>query len=315
MTLKIRKATRTQAKARIGLIGPSGSGKTYTALAVGKHLGSTLVVIDTERSSSELYAGEVADFEVIPMETHDPRIFVEALDLAAEHGADVVIIDSLSHAWMGRDGALEQVDKAAKRSKGNSFAAWRDVTPMHHALIDAILTYPGHVIATMRSKTEYVLEDNNGRKVPRKVGMAPVQRDGMEYEFSIVGDLDHDHNLVITKSRCSALADAVINKPGKDFARKIRTWLDAGDVPAEDDPALPLLAGVQSKDALREWAVGHALAYDELTGTDRDRARMELMRAGKRVGAEPKDIATWLDLGRTANTAAEVFNLSNEGGE
>src|SRR5262249_26069414 len=149
---------------------------------------------------------------------------------------DALVIDSLSHAWMGKDGALEQVDRAAKRSSGNSFAAWRDVTPMHNRLVDAMLSCRCHLIVTMRSKTEWVLEDDaRGKKVPRKVGMAPIQRDGVEYEFDVVGDFDIHHTLTISKSRCSELDGAVIEKPGRDLARTLKRWLDEGD-PVSDGP-------------------------------------------------------------------------------
>ena len=150
---------------------------------------------------------------------------------AESAGYDVLVIDSLSHAWMGKEGALEQVDRAAKRSQSNNtYTAWRDVTPMHNALIDAMLQSPCHVIVTMRAKTEYVLEENErGKKVPRKVGMAPVQRDGMEYEFDVVADMTPENDFVVSKSRCPAMHGAVISKPGKDVADTLRGWLSDGN--------------------------------------------------------------------------------------
>ncbi len=224
------RATKTQAKARIALCGPSGSGKTYTALQFAKGLGTKIAVIDSEHGSASKYVDDVAEFDTEALETFSPETYVQAIEEAVRGGYDVIVIDSLSHAWMGKDGALEQVDKAAARSKSNnSYMAWRDVTPMHDRLVDAILQANAHVIVTMRSKTEYIVEkDKNGKQVPRKIGMAPIQRDGIEYEFDIIGDLDLDHRLVITKSRCSSLADEVVMKPGPDVALKIRAWLSDG---------------------------------------------------------------------------------------
>jgi len=166
--------------------------------------------------------------------------YIEALKAAAAAGYEVIVIDSLSHAWMGKDGALELVDRAAARSKsGNSFGAWREVTPQHNAMVEAIITSPCHVICTMRSKTEYVQDkDERGKTVIRKVGLQPVQRDGMEYEFDVVGDIDHDHKLVVTKSRIPALSDAVINKPGAEFAGTLRNWLESGAEPAAPAPVI-----------------------------------------------------------------------------
>lgn len=125
---------------------------------------------------------------------------------------------------------LEQVDNAAKRFGANSsFAAWKEARPMERAMVDALLAYPGHLIITMRTKTEYVVEtDERGRKVPRKVGLKPEQREGIEYEFDIVGDLDHENTMVISKSRAKPLSGLVIRKPGVEFADSVLDWLNAG---------------------------------------------------------------------------------------
>jgi hypothetical protein len=236
--MSFQKATKKQAKLRLALIGPSGSGKTYTALTLATHLvpGGRIAVIDTERGSASKYA-DLFTFDVQEPESFHPRTYIEAIAEAQAAGYDVLVIDSLSHAWMGRDGALELVDKAAKRNpSGNSFAAWRDVTPLHNALVDALLATKLHIIVTMRSKMEYVQEkDERGKTVIRKVGLQPIQRDGLEYEFDVVGDMDVDNTLVVTKTRCSVLAGAVISKPGKPLADTLAHWLDGA-------PALATMA-------------------------------------------------------------------------
>jgi hypothetical protein len=143
----------------------------------------------------------------------------------------VLIIDSLSHAWTGKEGALDQVDRAARRNQsGNTFGAWRDVTPRHNAMVDAIIGARLHIIATMRAKTDYVQEKNDktGKTSVRKVGMAPVQRDGLEYEFDVVADLDQDNNLIVGKTRCPMLAGTVVNKAGREIASKLNAWLEDG---------------------------------------------------------------------------------------
>lgn len=226
---QFQRAQKSQAKLRMALIGPSGSGKTYTALAVATRLGERVAVIDTEHGSASKYADQFG-FDVLNLGSFAPMNYVAAIQAAVAAGYDVVVIDSLSHAWSGKDGALEQVDKRAAASRtGNSYTAWRDVTPMHNALIDAIVGCKAHVIATMRSKTEYVLqEDERGKKVPRKVGMAPIQRDGMEYEFDVVGDMDYDNRLVVTKSRCPALSGHNEVKPGEQLAATLKAWLEDG---------------------------------------------------------------------------------------
>lgn len=243
MTLTFQKATKKRAKARIAIDGPSGSGKTWTALEAATVLaeGGKIAVIDTERGSASLYSDYFA-FDVLELTTFSPQLYVEAIEAAELGGYAVVVIDSLSHAWEGEGGALEMVDHAVAKSQSkNTYFAWRDVTPIHRQLVDAMLQSPCHVVATMRSKTEYVIESNDkGKQTPRKVGMAPIQRAGMEYEFTLVGDMDLDHRISISKSRCTAMADAVETKPGAKFWGRFLAWLNDGGeapAPAQDKPA------------------------------------------------------------------------------
>jgi KaiC/GvpD/RAD55 family RecA-like ATPase len=227
MALSFQPASKKRSRARVALVGPSGSGKTYTALRIATGIGGKVALIDTERGSASKYADRFK-FDVLELESFDPRKYTEAILTAGEAGYEVLIIDSLSHAWEGKDGALELVDKAADRSKAkNSFAAWKEVTPVHHQMVDAILRSKCHIIATMRVKTEWLVENVNGKQTPRKVGLAPVQRQGMEYEFDVVGDLD-EAKLVVTKSRCPALTKAVVTEPGEDFGATLKAWLTDG---------------------------------------------------------------------------------------
>ncbi len=235
MAIQFKRAVKSQAKARIGLIGPSGSGKTYTALLLAQTMGQRIAVIDTEHGSASKYADEF-QFDTLELANFHPQNYIDGIKAAGQAGYDVIIIDSLSHAWAGSGGALELADKGALKYSGNRFAAWRDVTPLHNQLIEAMLSSPAHVIATMRSKMEYIqTQDSKGKTIIRKVGMAPIQRDGMEYEFDIVGDLDIDHNLIISKTRCRALDGVVINKPGKELAETVKAWLSDGE-PLPDKP-------------------------------------------------------------------------------
>lgn len=243
---RFQRATREKAKLRLALIGPAGSGKTYTAMALAEHLvpGGRVAVIDSERGSAAKYArtasGDVGwDFDMCPLARHHPKEYIDAIREAEAAGYDVLIIDSLSHAWAGKDGALELVDAAAAKKHGNSFAAWGDVTPLQNELIDTLLAVDCHLIVTMRSKMAYVQEeylDDKGRKKTeiRKVGMQPVQRSGVEFEFDVVGDLDDRNVLSVTKSRCPSLNRSVIAEPGRELAEMLRTWLETGEAPRTD---------------------------------------------------------------------------------
>ena len=233
-----QKATKTAARARVALIGPSGSGKTYTALTIAREIGGKIALIDTEHGSASKYADEF-DFDTAALDLFDPRRYIEAIQAADQAGYDVLIIDSLSHAWSGVGGALELVDKARARSQSNnSFTAWKDVTPLHNKLVETILASRCHVIATMRAKTEYVIEaDSRGKQAPRKVGMAPVQRDGIEYEFDVVADLDLDHRFIVSKTRCKVLDGGAIPF-AEGVGSTIKTWVsDGAPVPPKQKTA------------------------------------------------------------------------------
>lgn len=255
-------ATKKQSRLRMALMGPSGSGKTYSALAIAAGMGARVAVVDSERGSASKYADKFK-FDVLELTDFDPANYIKAIAAADAAGYDAIVIDSLSHAWMGKGGALEKVDQAQKRSNsGNSFAAWRDVTPLHNALVDAMLQSRAHLIVTMRSKTEYVMEENDrGKKVPRKVGMAPVQRDGLEYEFDVVGEMTLDNDLSITKTRCDALNGKWINKPGAALAKTLLGWLTDGVLPPAEAAFAPAVAAV--REAFPGAIVTHPIPEDE----------------------------------------------------
>lgn len=255
MEMQFEKATRERARLRMALHGPAGSGKSYSALSIGKHIaelcGSRVALIDSEPGSSAKYApgrsGRGFDFDVLTLrENQSPQMFRQAIEAAEKAGYKVIIIDSLSAAWAGKMGALEQVDRAAAASNSkSSFEAWRKVTPEHAKLVDAIMGSESHIIATMQVKTEYVVETNSkGKQAPRKVGLAPVMRDGIEYYFDIVGEINDDHWMKITKSRAFELADETVEKPGPDFAQRVWDWLVDGApaAPKQTDPKAAFVA-------------------------------------------------------------------------
>lgn len=222
-----RKATVKNRKFRAAIMGTAGSGKSLTSLILASTLGRRIALIDTEHGSAEMYANTF-DFDTLNLSDYHPQRYIEAIKEAGKEGYEVVIIDSLSHAWSGKGGALELVDAATARNKGSSFGAWRDVTPLQNQLVDAIIGCPSHVICTLRSKTDYQVETEGGKTRVRKVGLAPVQRDGMEYEFDFLAEMDADHRMIVTKSRIPALADKVVTKPDAKCFMEFRNYLNQG---------------------------------------------------------------------------------------
>lgn len=279
-------ATKKQTFLRLALLGPAGSGKSFSALRIATALaqGGKIAAFDTERKSLSKYAGDVNPdggvfaFDVEDdMRDFDTRRYIDAIRAAADGGYAVLVIDSLSHAWAGPGGILEFVD--SKKGSGNNFAAWRDATPMHNRLVDTILNAPLHVVATMRTKMEYVLEDDGkGKKVPRKVGMQPVQRDGVEYEFDVIADMD-DSTMTISKTRCAPLKGRRFVEPGKDLAAVLTAWLSAGEArstaPADSDK--PEHHASWAKDqagfcaALRQLGLEHDAVADYCVAKNRPR--------------------------------------------
>jgi hypothetical protein len=223
-----RPAAKEAVKARIALTGPSGSGKSFTALTLATYLADRVAAIDTERGRLKEHQRRFK-FDHFAPDRFDPRDLTKLLAQAGAAGYGAVVIDSFSHYWMGSGGALEFVDANTKPG-GNKFSSgWNEYRPIENAMLEALMSYPGHVIVTMRVKTAYVVETNaKGKSEPKKVGLKPEQREGVEYEFSIVGEMDRDHVLRVTKSTCEDLMDAEISRPGADTAAIIAEWCSDG---------------------------------------------------------------------------------------
>ena len=230
-----RKAERRKSKLRLALTGPAGSGKTYGALLIAQGLGGRIAMIDTENGSGDIYA-DTCDYDIETLTApYSIQKYLEAIHEAETAGYDVLIIDSLSHAWSGEGGLLDMHTKMTSNNKGgNSYAAWGKITPWQNRLIETMLGSNCHIIATMRSKTDYAMFQNErGKTEIKKVGLAPVQRDGMDYEFTIVFDLSMDHIVTVSKDRTS-LFDKQVFEITPETGKKLRTWLDSGaDVPPD----------------------------------------------------------------------------------
>jgi hypothetical protein len=262
MTLNFLKAEKAASPLRMALCGGPGAGKTWTSLALAAGLGQHIALLDTEHGSARKYAGDF-DFDVCELESHHPQQYIDAIVTAYNNGYDVLIIDSLSHAWAGKDGALELVDRARATGKDNQFTAWRHVTPLHNKLVDTMLRVPMHLIVTLRTKVAYVIEeDARGKHVPRKVGMAPIQREGCEYEFDVIGEL-HSTVLTISKTRLRFLQGLVLDSdpqnpitPGRKLGQRIAADLGGEPAVPASPPAVSVsVQQVEPAELKKLWAL------------------------------------------------------------
>jgi hypothetical protein len=222
--MKLQTAQRKRVKIKMGLQGPSGSGKTMSALLTALGLcnnWSKIAVIDTENHSAELYA-HLGSYNVLPISPpFTPEKYIEALGVCQDAGMEVIIIDSLTHEW-------EYLLDYHSSLQGNSFANWSKVTPRHNEFVQKILQSSAHVIATMRTKQDYVLSEKNGKMVPEKVGLKTVQRDGMDYEFTLVFDLDIKNNATSSKDRTGMFFGKPEHKLSFETGKLINEWCNNG---------------------------------------------------------------------------------------
>jgi hypothetical protein len=260
---EIHRATKRRAKLRLGMSGPAGSGKTYSALLIASGLGGRIGMIDTEHGSGDLYADLLPEgYDVLRLAPpYTPARYIEAIRALEQAGVNTIIVDSLTHAWSGEGGSLDRHGKIADRS-GNSWQAWRQVTPEHNALVEALLQSRCHIIATMRAKTEYVQEkdERTGKQTVRKIGLAPIMRDGIDYEFTIFMELDAQHQAYVGKDR-TRLFDGMIVKPDAEVGRQLKAWLEAG---TEDEVLTPLPEMDPKQKAQMIKAIEEAHTLDDL---------------------------------------------------
>ena len=237
--MQIQKAKRNAAKIKLSLAGASGSGKSFSSIMLAYGLCkdfNKICVIDTENHSASLYS-HLGDFNVINISApFHPDKYIEAIKLCEEAGMEVVIIDNATHAWSGKGGCLELHEKeTAKMKIPNSFTAWNMITPIYQRYIDAIINSSCHIICALRSKTDYVMSERNGRQVPQKTGTAPMIRDGFDFEMSVAFDLDQQHKAFCTKDRTGLFQDKESFVITPDTGRKLLQWCNNGEAISVDE--------------------------------------------------------------------------------
>ena len=235
------KATRRRAFLKLALSGPSGSGKTTSALRLAKGLtDKSIAFIDTENKSASLYAGQTMEDArtgqpyAIAFDVDDiapgssAEKFLAAIQGAKDAGYEVLVIDSFSHVWESVLAFKAKMDEAG----GNSYTNWNAAGKKFAGVVDLIRSIDMHVIVCMRSKMEYVLETNEkGKQAPRKVGLAPIVRDGTEYDFSTMFEIDMRNLATDSKGRLKHITGGEAVLLTEAIGGKLRAWMDEGEEP------------------------------------------------------------------------------------
>lgn len=311
MAMEIRKACRKKQKMRVLIESASGGGKTFSALTLAKpiaeSLDSRICVIDSEKGSSELYAGYF-DFDVLPLEPpYSPANYIMALDKIEKAGYKVCIIDSTSHEWSGNGGCLEYQNQL-----GGAYTDWAKVTPKHNQFIERILSSKMHIIATARTKTDYAQENvvtKSGKVAvkPIKVGLKTEQRDGYDYEFTTVIRLDHNHNVTISKNRAIGLFTDYEGMITEQAGQDLLNWLESGELEPEQVPEIDDDGDVMDPaEAMKE--ITEAMTVEKPTGVQAMLAAVKAESAANKKPEKPITEADRLEIvGRAENVDALWF--------
>jgi hypothetical protein len=284
------KATKSQAKLRLALFGASGSGKTFTALRLAKGIGGKVALIDSENHTASKYADRF-EFDTCALQRKTIDEYIDAMHAAAKAGYNILIIDSGSHAWQE---LLQEVDDLAQaRYKGNTWSAWSQGTPKQKQFVGAIQTFPGHLIMTMRAKTEWSSEDDGrGKKKPVRIGLAPEQGKGIEYEFDILFQISPEHTVEVLKDRTGKYQDQLIKMPGEELGAELAAWLSEGTpAPVREVAPAPAPASAAQPYTLEDERERLFAAVEAWTGIQRSNrsdfvAAMQAIAETCRVPAE-----------------------------
>jgi AAA domain len=248
--MELKKSNRNQAKIRIALQGVSGSGKSYSSLLLAYGICQDwhkIAIIDSENGSANLYS-HLGEYNVLNLTApYSTERYIEAIDVCEKAGMDVIIIDSLSHNWEGNGGILDVHANMA----GNSFTNWSKLTPKMNTLVQKILTSSCHIISTIRSKQDYVITENNGKSIPQKTGLKGIVREGTDYDYTIVMELDIYNNATCTKDRTQLFNSRIPFKIDESVGKKIKNWCKDGEG-YKDNEIIEMINACKTFDELNE---------------------------------------------------------------
>lgn len=248
------KAVREKVYLKALLTGASGSGKSQSALelatGIARKCGSGIAYIGTEGDRDKLYAQYKSkhgdyDFQYDLLQLEDPFMtdkYIAAIDEALDSGYKVIIIDGLSAEW-------KWLNDTHDKMPGNSFTNWGKLKPKHRQLIDKILTSPAHILSCARGKDEWLMEEKNGKQVPKKVGLGSQTDKDISYEMMLSLQLDQDTHIAHADKDNTGLWDenrysVICAKDGE----ALFAWCENGTVPTPKQPKIQKNVGNSMED-------------------------------------------------------------------
>jgi uncharacterized protein YacL (UPF0231 family) len=306
-----RKAERRQGKLRLALCGPSGAGKTYSSLLIAKGIGGNIALVDTESGSGDLYA-HLFDYQIATLAPpYTPQKYIDIIREAEANNIDVLIIDSLSHAWNAEGGVLDIAENTASK---NELGKWKFAKSEQKKMLHKILSSKMHVICTMRSRTEYVMEENSkGKLSSKKVGLSPIQEKDIDYEFTSVFELSQGDNKAIASKDRTNIFGNLYFKPSTETGEKLLEWLNDG-VSQEEVKRKYIEELVNSnKDNLKD-VFTRVYNYSKSISDDEFMFQAMRIKEDKKIAlglVEPKkeNLATKQELQSLADSLPEVIGL------
>ncbi|MEU8378872.1 AAA family ATPase [Streptosporangium sp. NPDC048865] len=226
-------AVRVAEHARICLDGLPGAPTLPVALRLARGLvgaDGVIGVVDTQRGAAARLADE-HDFLHLRVDSCSPKEMPKITAAATAARVDVLIVDTFTSFWSGKDGMLMLVDQHRKSA---TQSGWSEARPHEQAMMEALLDYPGHVITTLRVKSDMAIgADHAGRPVGWKVALKPDHRDGLEYEFHLAATIGLDGSLTVTSTCVEGVADfeigAIEQQPGEEYGQALAEWVGQGE--------------------------------------------------------------------------------------
>jgi hypothetical protein len=244
MNLEFRNAERKRVKLKMLVQGLAGSGKTYSSILLAYGITkdwSKIGLVDCEAGSSHLYAN-LGEYKVLTLNSYSPDDYIRCIEVAEKSNLEILILDGISPCW-------EYLLNYHASLVGNSFVNWSKVSLLQDKFVMRILNSNMHIICTARKKTNFVLKNENGKMIPERVGWRTIQRDGLNYHFSIEFDLDLNHFVTCEKDRTGLFSkkEKFIITP--TTGEIILNWCESG---IKVDDVRTLIKGCSTMEQLRE---------------------------------------------------------------